>query len=624
MKNFYIKVLSLLIFFCSFLGIGIPKESDDFSSKSSPNYKVHVEKSVMIPMRDGIRLSTDLYIPEKIECKLPCILIRTPYNKKILRGKDKESYMFAEQGFVVAVQDMRGKYESEGEYNWTEKDGKDGSDTITWISQQSWSNGKIGTYGCSYLGENQIQIAKTRNSHHSAMIAKGASATYTNGDLYRNWATNNGGAFELAMIFSWFRRNGSKINPHFPPGLSREQLIKASNFYKLEPILPDIDLISFLRSLPLINLMNKAGAPPNEWEGIISHEPADPWWDQFDWVKDSDRFDVPTILVDSWYDYGVADTLSLFNLLRKNSVSSSARKNQFVVIAPTTHCEYEEASKKTIVGERNLGDARFDYWDLYLKWFNFWLKGIENNITNMPKIHYYLMGMNTWKNSDEWPLAETKFTKYYLHSEGQANSRFGSGELSLERPEREPPDIYVYDPKTPVPTVGGQACCTGEKKSEGSYDQSIVETRHDVLVYTSSILKEGIEVTGPLEVVLYISSTAKDTDFTAKLVDVYPNGKAYNVQEGILRTRYREGFNKKVWMKKGEVYKIKINLHATANYFGPGHRIRLEVSSSNFPRFDRNLNTGGNNYDETEWIKAKNKIYHSDKYPSHIILPIIQ
>ncbi len=242
----------------------------------------------------------------------------------------------------------------------------------------------------------------------------------------------------------------------------------------------------------------------------------------------------------------------------------------------------------------------------------------------MPKVHLYVMGKNQWRSENEWPLARTQFTKYYFHSNGHAHSRFGTGTLSTAAPGNEPADVYVYDPKTPTPSVGGPLCCTGTADApSGVFDQSDVETRNDVLVYSTPVLRQGVEVTGPLSVVLYVSSSAPDTDFTAKLVDVYPDGSAFNIQESILRARYREGFDKKVWMKPGEVYEVRIDLQATSNYFGPGHRIRLEISSSNFPRFDRNLNTGGNQYNETEWKEATNTIHHSRIHPSHILLPVI-
>jgi putative CocE/NonD family hydrolase len=284
----------------------------------------------------------------------------------------------------------------------------------------------------------------------------------------------------------------------------------------------------------------------------------------------------------------------------------------------------ELATEHTMVGKRDLGDARLDFYGIYLRWFDHWLKGINNDVTKMPKVQIYVMGKNQWRGENEWPLARTQFTKYYLHSAGKANSRFGDGTLSTQPANNEPPDHFVYDPATPVPTAGGLPCCTEQYEAgEGSFDQSEVETRNDVLEYTTPVLEKGVEVTGPLQVVLYVSSSARDTDFTAKLVDIYPDGTAYNVQDGIQRVRYREGYEKKVWMSPGEVYEVKIDLQATSNYFGPGHRIRLEVSSSNFPRFDRNLNTGGNNYDETKWVVANNTVHHSGVHASYILLPVI-
>jgi uncharacterized protein len=333
---------------------------------------------------------------------------------------------------------------------------------------------------------------------------------------------------------------------------------------------------------------------------------------------------VPALHIGSWYDFGVAEVLLEFNMLRTNAESALARDNQFAVISPTNHCQSETGtSEHTVVGGRDLGDARFQYYALYLKWFDHWLKGIDNGVTKQPKLMLYVMGKNQWRGEQEWPLKRKKYTRYYLHSDGHANTKSGTGTLSDKAPAQEPVDRYTYDPGNPVPSLGGPICCTGDPHADGSYDQSEVETRPDVLVYTTPALERGIEVTGPLKVVLYASSSAKDTDFTAKLVDVYPDGKAYNVQEGVLRARYREGFTKTAWMKSGEPNEIPIDLEATSNYFGPGHRIRLEISSSNFPRFDRNLNTGGNNFDETKWLSADNQIHHAGGKASYILLPVI-
>ncbi len=597
----------------------------------APKYGVHLERSVMVPMRDGVKLSTDLYFPEGAGEKLPVILMRTPYNKNYYREKrsdpnESSTYFFAGQGFVVAVQDCRGRFESEGEYVVSRADTEDGYDAVSWAATQSWSNGNVGTFGCSYLGENQVESAKLRNPHLKAMIPQAAGgAVGAAGNHYSYFGAFKGGVIELVANFGWFFQYGSKIFYRPPSGITRADFLQSARLFDPAPKIPAINFQAIWKTLPAIDMVKKAGGPPSDYEDFLSHDPADSWWEQFGYIKDSDRFDVPALHVNSWYDFGVADTLYTFNLFQRNAESDLARNNQFAVISPTAHCLSELATEKTIVGERDAGDARFDYASLYLRWFEHWLKGIDNGVTEMPKVQIYVLGRNIWRGEKEWPLARTQFQNYYFHSDGRANSRFGSGTLGPEKPGTEPPDAYSYDPKNPVPSRGGPVCCTGTPDApEGSFDQSEVEMRQDVLVYSSPVLKEDLEVTGPLEVVLYVSSSARDTDFTAKLVDVYPDGTAYNIQEGILRARYRNGFDRKVWMKEGEVYPLKIDLQATSNCFRPGHRIRIEVSSSNFPRFERNLNTGGNNYDETRWELAKNRIFHSAKYPSHIVLPVIK
>ena len=591
-----------------------------------PKYEVALEKSVMVPMRDGVKLSTDLYMPKGAGDKLPVILIRTPYNKATSDGyrfRDRSSvaYMFAGQGFVVAIQDVRGKYESGGTFMGfvSGYEPSDGSDTVDWLASQPWSNGKVGTYGCSFLGELQMETAKMRNSHLVAMIPQSAGGSYRHPGLFIE------GALELAAGFGWFREHGSLLRFQPAPDTPRSVFVQGDEYFNREPVLPRIDSREILKSLPVIAMMGKSQAPPTNFEEFVSHQSiADPWWNKFGFIRDTDRFNVPALHVNSWYDFGGAETLELFNLLQNNGDSPLARDNQFVIMSPTSHCMSENTSQHTIVGQRDLGDTTFDYFNLYLRWFDHWLKGLDNGVTKMPKVQIYVMGRNQWRSENEWPLARTNFTNYYLHSAGRANSRFGDGNLSTTAPESEPSDAYVYDPATPVATLGGPSCCTeGNDSPPGAFDQSGLETREDVLVYTTPPLKEGIEVTGPLRVVLYVSSSAKDTDFTAKLVDVYPDGTAYNVQEEILRARYREGYDQEVWMQPSGVYQVNINLDATSDYFGQEHRIRLEISSSNFPRFDRNLNTGGNNYDETSWVVAKNAIHHTKEYPSHIILPVI-
>jgi len=548
-----------------------------------------IQAGVMVPMRDGVRLSTDLYFPENVEAKLPVVLWRSIYDKTGAYGREPGMRELVQQGYVAAIQDTRGRGASEGEFTPSAGDRNDGYDTVAWLTSQPWSNKKVGSAGCSSLGESQLLLASARHPHHVAAIPQAAaSGFFIRG---RPWASFDGGVFELAQTAGWFSVDGRGLD---------------------------------FRVLPIIDVLKEAGRPPTHYEKFASSNPEGPYFQNLEWLRPGDRLNVPALFFDSWYDYGAAETLELFNMLRRESVSVTARENQFVIIAPGTHCGYREATEQTIVGERDLGDARIDVLELQIRWFDHWLKGIDNRVTDRPRIQYYLMGANRWRNADTWPVRGTRFTKLYLGSKGTANSLHGDGTLSFDPPSRSASDTFEYDPASPIPSLGGHACCTGTDTEAGAYDQTQIEMRDDVLVYTSAPLEEGIEVTGPLKLTLYISSSAPDTDFTAKLVDVYPDGRAFNIQEGALRMRYREGFDKNLRMQAGEVYEAHIDLHATSNYFGRGHRIRLDISSSNFPRWDRNLNTGGNNYDEREFVTAQNTVHHSPEDPSFILLPLVE
>ena len=585
-------------------------------------FDMRVEQAVRVPMRDGVRLSTDLYHPDGASGSLPVILIRTPYDKGAFRAGFLGDVvrMFVGQGYVVAVQDKRGRFESEGIYSLAVKEDVDGYDTVEWLAGQSWSNGKVGTYGCSDLGDAQVWMAPARPPSLAAMIPQASGSVLGPADnIYRYFGTYNGGAFHLAAAAGWMVGNGSKVFFQPPSHVSDEEFSRIAHHFSPGPVnAPAVDLNSIMQSLPLVDMMKKANRPYTDWESIVTYDLADPWWDQFPYYKGHEQIDVPSLFINSWHDFGVNETLWEFNYFRENAVSGTARDNQFVVISPTPHCASERIRAPTKVGERDLGDARYDFWTLYVRWYDRWLKGEHNGVTDMPRVQYYLMGKNEWRAADEWPITDTRFTKYYLTSGGRANSLNGDGVLSTEPPRAEAIDRFTYDPASPVPSMSGSYGMT-----EGFYDQRPVEERDDVLVYTTPPLADGFELTGPITATLYVSSDARDTDFTAKLVDVQPDGTAYFLQEGILRARYREGFHRKVFMKQGEVHELTISLDATSNYFPAGHRIRLEVSSSNFPRFDRNLNTGGSHYDEVEWVVAHNAVHHSAQYPSHVVLPIV-
>jgi putative CocE/NonD family hydrolase len=602
---------TLLIGVCLAAGC-IARGASDFAPlpAPAPRYQVRVEKSVMMPMRDGVRLATDIYFPsneeqQHAEHSWPVILIRTPYSKSGFGGRmQRIAEMMAGQGYAVAVQDERGRYESGGSYIIFGSVADDGYDAIDWLSRQSWSNGRVGTYGCSSLGDNQILAAQRLPAALKAMIPQASFATIGSaGGQYKYYGVRTGGAVALAQNISWFYEAGSKVNP--------APQVKPANYPAL------------WWHLPIVDVMTVVGAAPNDFADAVSREVTDPWWDQFHYMTDDYRSDVPALFVNSWNDFGARETIFEFEMLRKHSVSKEARDNQYLVISPTTHCRSEYASGDELIGERDVGDARFDFWSMYFRWFAHWLKNDKSALAAMPRVQYYLMGKNEWRSAPDWPIPGTRLVKFFLHSAGHANGLQGDGTLSGLAASGATSDRFIYDPGNPVPSLGGPLCCTEGNNAAGSYDQRKVEMRGDVLVYSSLPLKQGIEVTGPIDAVLSVSSDAKDTDFTAKLIDVYPDGRAFNIQEGILRARYREGQAKKVWFSAGEVAVLRIDMGATGNFFGPGHRIRLEVSSSNFPRYDRNLNTGGNNFDETRWLVAHNTVHHSSKHPSYLLLPVI-
>jgi len=357
---------------------------------------------------------------------------------------------------------------------------------------------------------------------------------------------------------------------------------------------------------------------------MIRRTPNDPAWYKGGLWHDDMTVNVPGLWFMSWYDVSVGPNLAAYNYVRKNARPEIGNQ-QYAVIAPTLHCGYKRATENTVVGERSMGDARLDYDALTYGWFDYFLKGEDNHILEkLPKVRYFTMGINKWQTSDTWPPQGAQPVTFYLASGGHANTLNGDGALVSAPAAQDKPDSFIYDPINPVPSYGGNVCCTGNAVSGGAFDQREMEARNDILVYTTEPFKQGTEVSGPLNVTLYVSSDAKDTDFTVKVMDVYPDGPAYNLDESIQRARYREGYEKPpVWMEPGRVYKLTFQPLTTSNYFPAGHRLRIEVSSSNFPRFDRNLNTGGNNYDEDKGVVAHNGVHHSREYPSEITISVV-
>jgi putative CocE/NonD family hydrolase len=589
-----------------------------------------VDQKIMMPMRDGIRLATDIYRP-KTDKKIPIIFSRTPYNFNSWGdGKErtrttKRALEAVKRGYAYVVQNERGRYFSEGEWDILGVPLTDGYDAFTWMKNQSWSNGKIGTLGCSSTAEWQMAVAALDHPSHAAMVPQGYGAGVGRvGEINEqgNWYR---GGVEQMLFFSWlYGVEHDKFKPRIPAGATQEDLIRISRFYDLAPENPPVDMALALNHLPIQDILKNIKGKNEIFDKMIRRKPNDPDWFKGGIYHDNMEIGVPSFWFTSWYDVSITPNLALFNHVRNNSKDANIRDNQYLVIAPTLHCGYTRATENTIVGERSVGDARLDYEAQIYAWFDLWLKGKQNDFKEKtPRVQYYTMGSNQWQASETWPPEEAKLTTYYLDSNGKANSFFGDGKLTTSAAKSDKPDSFTYDPMKPVPSFGGNVCCTGNAIKGGAFDQQQMETRNDILVYTTDVLEEGVEISGFIEATLYVSSDTKDTDFTIKLIDVYPDGKAYNLDETIQRVRYREGYDKEVFMEKDKVYKVDLTPMSTSNYFKKGHRIRVEISSSNFPRFARNLNTGGNNYDEKKGIIAHNKVHHSSKYTSQIRLPMI-
>lgn len=599
-----------------------------------------VERKLMVPMRDGKRMATDVYRPKDASKKYPTVFVRTPYNFNfwdVRNGapRDMSNELEAvKRGYAFVQMNERGHFFSEGNYDILGAPLSDGDDAFTWIAKQPWSNGKVGTIGCSSTAEWQLAVAASGNPAYAAMIPQGFGAGvgrvgpyYEQGNWYR------GGAFQM-LFAAWIYGQQNQVRPMFPPNTSQEDLIRASKMFDLAPQMPPVDWSKALRHLPAMDIIKAVEGPlgifadhmPVDTGGaMIRRAPNDPAWYKGGLWHDDMKINVPGFWFMSWYDVSMGPNLAAYNHVR-NTARPEIADQQYAVIAPTLHCAYKRATENTIVGERSVGDARLNYDELTWAWFDHFLKGEKNGVLQtMPKVRYYTMGINKWQSSDTWPPVGAQAMSFFLSSGGNANTLNGDGALTKAPPATDSPDRFEYDPMNPAPSRGGNVCCTGNAVAGGAFDQRKIEERPDILVYSTEPLKEGIEVSGPIEVTLYVSSDAKDTDFTVKLIDVYPDGRAYNLDETIQRMRYRNGYDKPlVWMEAGKVYKVTLQPMTTSNYFEAGHRIRLEVSSSNFPRFDRNLNTGGKNYDESRGVVARNAVHHSKQYPSEIKITVVK
>jgi putative CocE/NonD family hydrolase len=535
------------------------------------------EFNTRVTMRDGVRLSANVFRPAG-PGRYPTILLRTPYNKGTDFTPNFQSFL--DHGYAFVIQDVRGRYKSEGRFEPINQEINDGDDTLTWIARQPWSDGNVGMYGGSYLGIAQWKAALAHNPHLKAIFP------YVSGDDdYRDRFYSPGGAMKLGHRLLWLAENMREPG-YDPPAFAK---------YILTLPVRQSDVPVIGRALPL-------------WQIVANHPSYDRFWKDASVREHLKDIHVPVYSVGGWYDNYVESDLDAFSTLSKSNHEDR------IMIGPWPH------TFNTPFTHPSFGkDAIVPLRPEQLKWFDRWVKGKDlpddsNTGAATHPVRLFVMGINRWRDEDEWPLARARSVKFYLG---------GNGALGDEPGKAAPPDTFVYDPKNPVPTLGGAVCCDPRVFPWGPIDQRPIEKRPDVLVYTGPPLGSAMEVTGPIQVVLYVSSSAPDTDFTAKLVDVFPDGEARNLTDGILRVRYRESLENPKLMVPGEVYKLSIDAGVTSNVFLAGHRIRLEISSSNFPRFDRNPNTGRPVEDEKSLRKASQTVFHDRDRHSYLLLPVV-
>ncbi|HIJ71875.1 MAG TPA: CocE/NonD family hydrolase [Planctomycetes bacterium] len=554
--------------------------------KKGPHFEVQRFENVRVPMADGVELSANISRP-KAEGEFPVVLVRTPYGKG--NGEDDDGGYFAKSGCAYVIQDCRGTGQSAGAWEPGLNEKADGLDTHKWILAQDWCDGKIATAGGSYLGFTQWIVAPDTDDRHKAM--------FTLVPLM-NWhqIAYIGGAFGLGTNMGW---GSEMLKPTEGEGSGLPN---------------DWDIDKAYRYLPLSAWDEQLGFKVQFMRDWIAHPEFDSYWARAGIAGKADQITVPSVTLSGWYDVFIGQVFEYVKAVRETSKSDIARQHSHLIVGPWAH------GPNWVAGERDFGEnTEVDVEELQNRWFGYWLKG-KGTVDDLPPYRIFVMGTNQWRDEYEWPLAQTQYTPYYFHSEGNANTLSGDGSLSTIKPQSEPVDKYVYDPENPVPTRGG---CILFGDQFGAQDQTEIEKRKDVLVFTSKELTEALEVTGPVKVVLYAASDAPDTDWTAKLVDVYPDGKAFNLCDGIIRARHRESATNPTLIEPNRIYRYEIDLWVTSNVFLPGHRIRVEISSSNFPRFDRNPNTGHKFGADAELKKAMQTIYHDADQPSHILLPVI-
>jgi predicted acyl esterase len=527
-----------------------------------------------IPMRDGVHLTADIFLPAAAG-RWPTVLVRTPYSRHAASTRGYRSFL--QRGYAVVLEDLRGRWGSQGSFGSITQEAPDGNDTINWIAAQPWSNGRVAMAGSSYLGLVQWWAALEGNPHLRAI-----SPMFSGDDEYTDRYYSEGGALQLGHRLLWFAEN-------FPPtGGGPIPLASYINHLPLRTA----DLAATNQRLPL-------------WQIALDHPSFDLFWQRQSLRNALNRLSAPVLSFGGWFDAYAESDLDAFARLAKE------HRRVETWIGPWAH--NPALRFPTIDFGR---EASIAMRSKQADWFDYWLKktSATPDEGETALLHIFVMGPNVWRSEHEWPLGRTHYTPLYLA---------GDAVLSWQSPRKSRADTFTYDPRNPVPTTGGAVCCEPKLFPPGPLDQTLVEERPDVLVYTSLPLAEELEVTGPVRTVLYVATSANDTDFTAKLVDVQPDGRPLLVTDGIQRLRYRLSLDKPVFVKRNQAYQISIDTGVTSYVFGVRHRLRLEVSSSNFPRFDRSLNSTGPNANQTKLTKARQTVLHEKGYPSAIILPVI-
>ena len=569
-----------------------------FPAEVAPRNDILVDNRVPVRMRDGVTLFADVYRPVEAG-RYPVVVSRTPYSTERFPTAWDAAVYLARRGYVYVFQDIRGRHESEGRWEPFFDDEKDGYDTIEWAAKQPWSNGKVAMQGGSYLGQNQWRAAQAAPPSLVTIFPMVSSTS-----LYHDWITLNG-AWRLSFNFGWGPvRQESRIMQN--PGPHTLEGLRAIHYDQVQ------------WHLPLNAMQQLVGRHARFYDDWLAHPDYDEYWKPLDVETRFDKIGIPVHTLGGWFDIFSQGTLRGYVGMSQKGASAEARRGSQIVIGPWGHGPSQK------FGALDFGpDANVDALALQLRWYDYWMKGIDNGLSSEPPVKLFVMGRNEWVYEREYPLARTRYQPLYLASGGAANSSRGDGRLRWEKPTgASPPDRFRYDPADPVPSLGGNNCC-GTPTPAGPMDQRPIEGRRDVLVYDSDILSEELEATGPVKVVLFASSDAVDTDFVAKLVDVHPDGSSYNMAEGVLRARYRESLSQPKPLTPGQVYRLEIDLVGTSVAFRQGHRVRIHVTSSHFPQFDRNPNTGAPFGTTAEVRIAQQTIYHDAERASHVLLPVI-